>query len=76
MVFKHWTWARANTSRGTEVLYEVSAAMDRASALAVASMHGEVQNGHVPAATALTTRAVGHDAHVSSEAPPQADFKT
>ena len=69
--FRHWTWARANTRHGTEVLYDVERRDGSRFSFGRCFNTGVVTERTVPQAHPLNRGLWGMTRAVSSEAPPQ-----
>ncbi len=69
--FKHWTWLRAKTTRGTEVLYDVTRRDGSHFSFGRAFQNGDVKIRDVPELKPLQRGLWGMSRDVSSETPPR-----
>jgi carotenoid 1,2-hydratase len=69
--FKRWTWLRANTDAGTQVLYQVDRRDGTALSFGRIFQHGTVRERFVPAASALPRGIWGMSRAVTSDAQPR-----
>jgi carotenoid 1,2-hydratase len=69
--FRNWTWARANTRSGTEVLYDVERSNGSRFSFGRCFNAGEVTARPVPQSHPLKRGFWGMSRSVNSEAPPQ-----
>jgi carotenoid 1,2-hydratase len=69
--FRNWTWLRANTARGTEVLYDVTRRDKSRFAFGKTFQAGDVQSRSVPDLWPLARGLWGMSRHVSSDTPPR-----
>jgi carotenoid 1,2-hydratase len=69
--FKRWTWLRANTLRGTEVLYDLERKDGSRFSFGQCFENGEINVRSVPASRPLRRGIWGMNRDVPSEAPPR-----
>jgi carotenoid 1,2-hydratase len=69
--FKHWTWLRANTARGTEVLYGVTRRDGTRFSFGRVFQNGTVQTREVPDQKPLQRGVWGMSRDVSSDTAPR-----